>query len=78
MSGPGHWHDHTVFDPVTIVPLSTRDSAEFAPSSIDHRREQWDGYCIRGHTLGASTFSMVLARYDMMRRWNRRNYLERY
>ena len=27
---------------------------------------------------GSSTFSMVLARYDMMRRWNRRNYLERY
>ena len=29
-------------------------------------------------TTGSSTFSMVLARYDMMRRWNRRNYLERY
>ena len=29
-------------------------------------------------TEGSSTFSMVLARYDMMRRWNRRNYLERY
>ena len=41
-------------------------------------------YYLRARSLvvnrlsGSSTFSMVLARYDMMRRWNRRNYLERY
>ena len=39
---------------------------------------QFLNYLFLEQNLGSSTFSMVLARYDMMRRWNRRNYLERY
>ena len=33
----------------------------FRPSSVDHRKEQWDGYCISGLTLCVSFFSQRLS-----------------